>query len=252
MSILPNTNEPISRLELEHWALGTLDEQRSAQLNTARQSDPELDARMLHIQEQIALASTEMPQLVLPADAPEAEGSGWLRWLLRPQGMAAAGLLAAALVLIAVRPTLLDSGPEDPGVRYRGLAPELNVYRVRDGEASEQGVLIKAQAGDRIQYDIVAPRESYLSIYNVQDNGELQVYLPAQPVQAGQSVSSAVLLDDYAGTERIFFILGEEPIDELAVTGAVQRAYRQPLADLDALPGLPAAQRSVLIVKEAP
>lgn len=255
MSTLPNANEPISRLELERWALGTLDAQRSAQLATARQSDPDLDARMLRVQEQITQASADMPQLVLPADEPEVERVSWLQWLLRPQGLTAAGLLAAAVVLIAVGPALLDPGPEvseDPRVRYRGLAPELSIYRVRAGEAAEQGPLIKAQAGDRIQYDIVAPRESYLSIYNVQDNGELQVYLPAQPVQAGESVSSAVLLDDYTGTERIFFILGEEPIDEVTVTGAVQRAYRQPLADLDALPGLPAAQRSVLIVKEAP
>ena len=58
------------------------------------------------------------------------------------------------------------------------------------------------------------------------------------------------MLDDYAGSERIFFFVDREPIEDDQIRGAVQRAYRSPLADLDTLPGATTWQRSVLILKE--
>lgn len=246
----PDNTDTISRLDLERWALGTLDPARAQQLEAARASDPALDQRMQRIQGEIQSAAAGMPQLVLPPDeATESERGGFLAWLLRPWSLAAVGALAAAVALFAVLGPLGTAKPAD-GDKYRGMMPELDVYRVRDGEAVEQGVLIQAREGDRIQYEVMATGAGHLSIYNLQDDGQLQQYLAPRPIGAGEAYTAAISLDAYAGTERIFFLIGEEPIDETTVSGAVQRAYRQPLAELDALPDLPAAQRSVLVVKE--
>ena len=70
-------------------------------------------------------------------------------------------------------------------------------------------------------------------------------------VQAGESVEGAVVLDDYAGKERVFFLLSEAPVGQNAVDQAVRSVFDRPLADLDTLPGIDATQRSVLIVRTA-
>lgn len=244
-----SADETITRLTLEQWALGMLEPDRTRVLEQRRHGDPELAARMDRVRAEVESAAIELPQLVLPADEPEA--AGWLGWLRRPQW--AVGLAAAAAALIFLLPQALPEGtapvPDDGAIAYRGDF-ELRVFRVRLGEAAEQGALIDALPGDRIQYDITAQQDGYLAIYNLQDDGQLQVYLPSQPISAQRSVSEAVVLDDYAGSERIFFFIDQEPILEEQIRGAVQRAYRSPLADLDTLPGATSGQRSVLILKE--
>ena len=239
--------ETISRLTLEQWALGMLEPNRCDALEQAGQQDPDLAARMVRVRAEVQSAAVDLPGLTLPADEPEK--AGWLDWLLKPQW--ALGLAVAALALVMLVPQVIDreSGTNDPSVVYRGDF-ELHVFRVRLGEAAEQGALIEAMSGDRIQYNITAQQDGYLAIYNLQDNGKLQVYLPSRPVKAHQSVREAVVLDDYTGSERIFFFVDQDPIGEEQIQGAVQRAFRSPLADLDTLPGATSSQRSVLILKE--
>ena len=242
-----DTIDPVSRLDLERWALGTLDPARVQALEAARAGDPDLDQRMQRVRAEIDGAAQGMPQLVLPADdvAPS-----WAERLLSflPR-LSVGALVVTALALLAFR---LFPADDPAAVTYRGLVPEVTVFRVSHGVQEEASALIHAQAGDRIQYEIVATGEGHLAVYNVQDNGEVQVYLAPQPVQPGQAVTRGIILDEYAGSERIFFMVSPDPLDEAAVSGAVQRAYRQPLAELDALPGLDAGQRSVLILKDEP
>ena len=131
------------------------------------------------------------PTLATAFDLGE-EAAGWLDWLRRPQWIV--GLAVAAAALLVLIPQVLPEGTvpiTDEGViAYRGDF-ELRVFRVRSGEAAEQGALIDAMPGDRIQYDITAQQDGHLAIYNLQDDGQLQVYLPSQPISAQQSVTEA-------------------------------------------------------------
>lgn len=244
-----SAEETITRLTLEQWALGMLEPEDRHDLEQRREADPDLADRMTRIQAEVMSAADELPQLVLPADEPGVVR--WLDWLRRPQWILGLAVAAAALLVLLpqVRPQGAAPVAADGEITYRGDF-ELRVFRVRQGEAAEQGALIDALPGDRIQYDITAQQDGYLAIYNLQDDGELQVFLHSQPISAQRSVTEAVVLDDYKGSERIFFLVDKEPILEEQIRGAVQRAYRSPLADLDTLPGATTWQRSVLILKE--
>ena len=88
-------------------------------------------------------------------------------------------------------------------------------------------------------------------MYNVQDNGEVQQYMAPREVLAKASVEGAVILDDYAGSERIFFLVDEAPTEVSAIKAALQKSYATPLPDLEKLPLKVHSQRSVLIVKAA-
>ena len=239
--------DTITRLTLERWALGTLEPDQAEALERARQADPDLNARMVRIQESVQSAAVDLPRFTLPADEPEPVG--WLDWLRNPRMLV--GLAVLAVVMLAVVPSVLPgSGGAGGGeIVFRGDF-ELRVFRVRMGEAAEQGALIQALPGDRIQYDVTAAQDGYLAIYNLQDDGKLQAWMPSRAVAADEAVTAAVMLDDYTGSERIFFFIDTQPIEEEQVRGAVQRAFRSPLADLDTLPGASPHQRSVLVLKE--
>jgi len=77
-------------------------------------------------------------------------------------------------------------------------------------------------------------------------------FLPAEAARAGVPVSVEIELDDHGGAERIFVLVGETPLDEEEVREVLFRHHRTPLAELDRLPELPHAQRSLWLVKEAP
>jgi len=167
--------------------------------------------------------------------------SAWLRPAL--SGLVA--VAAAAAVVVAVLP-----GAPTHDV-YRG-AMDLEIQRVRLGSAVEQGAVVRAQEGDRIQFQVRSAQPGVLAVFNVQDDGAVQTYLQPRPVAPREAVSGAVLLDDYAGAERIFFVVADQEVGEDAVHRALELGFDRPLVDLDRLPGLDGTQRSVLVLKERP
>ena len=232
--------EPTTRLTLERWATGDLPPDEARALELAAQDDPDLSARMDRMQDDLDDAARELPRLVLP-DAPP-ERSSFARWWM-PIG----AVLAAALALFIFWPA---PGPPS-GEVFRG-ALDLSVVRIREGVAEPQTALIAARAGDRLQYTATSPNDGYLTVYDVQDDGTVTVWLE-QPVRAMRPVEGAAILDDYLGGERVFFVLSPERMPEDAFMDAVHDVWNAPLADLDEVPGLPpSTQRSLLLVKEAP
>lgn len=98
---------------------------------------------------------------------------------------------------------------------------------------------------------MAAPRAGFLSVWDLQDDGRLQAWLEPVAAEAKTPATGAVLLDDYPGAERVFFLWTEvEPADGL-VRRTVERAFDTPIADLEELPGLGEGtlQRSVLLLK---
>ncbi len=249
----------ITRLELERWSLGRLGPERAAALERLGRQDPGLQARMQRVRIEIERARRDLPPLVLPARAEEASLGLWQRllsWRPPPRPQAVLGLCAAAtaLALLLVLPERFSGPAGDEGPRkevFRG-ALDLQLHRVRLGSALSQGSQVQARQDDRLQYVVTAPAAGWLQIVNLQDDGQLQQYLASRPVAAHEAVPSAVLLDDYTGSERIFFLFSHEPIPDERIREAAASAG--PLAELDQLPGLgpDVTQRSVLVIKEDP
>ncbi len=245
-----DTSTPVTRLELEHWALGRLEPERRAALEAMGQDDPELRARMDRVRGEIERAAVDMPTLELPEeDEAPARASFW-DWLRRPAllgGLAVAAAAALALFLVLPPP----DEPQDM-TWMGGEVMDLELIRVRLGESQPQGALVMAQAGDRLQLVVSAPDEGWLQIYDVQDDGVVHTWLEPREVAAKQPVQRDVLLDDYAGSERIYVLYSAEPVTLEAVEQATRQAFRKPLAELDRLPlSGDVLQRSVLVVKEA-
>jgi hypothetical protein len=206
---------------------------------------------MDRVRGEIQRASVDMPSLHLPAEA-EAETparAGWLAWLRGPTlgGLAVAVVAAIALVFV-----LPPDEPTGADTWRGGGVMDLELVRVRMGEAQPQGTLVKAQAGDRLQLTLSAPDAGWVQIYDVQDDGVVLTWLEPRQVEAKQPLQQDVLLDDYPGAERVYILFAADPVDLPRVERAVQEAFHQPLPALDRLPGLGdgVLQRSVLLVKE--
>ncbi len=236
-----------SRLTLEKWALGELPPEDVAQLEARIASDEEFAAWAARVKGEVTEAAKDLPQLQLPA---EVESRGWLPdlrgLLLRPAPAAGLGLMVL-LVALWLYPW---SAPEDVGTAWRGSL-DLQIHLVHDGRASEQGALVRARAGDRLQFRVAAPQAGFLSVWDLQDDGQLSPWLEQTPVAAKVAEEGAVLLDDYAGSERIFFVWSEQALADDAVKLSVEKAYDVPIVDLETLPGLGdgVVQRSILLMK---
>lgn len=236
-----------TRLILEKWALGELPPDEAKRLEARIASDDELAAWAARVRTEVTEAAKDMPQLRLPV---EAESRSWLPdlggLLLRPVSVGGLGLMAL-LVAIWLIPW---PAPQGPDTTWRGSL-DLQIHLVRDGQASKQGALVRARAGDRFQYSVAAPQAGFLSVWDLQDDGELQAWLEPAAVDAKNSREGAVLLDDYAGTERVFFVWSELPLADDAIQRAVEQAFDVPVVDLERLPGLAdgVVQRSVLLMK---
>lgn len=247
----------VSRLDLERYVLGRLSPEARATLDARLGSDLELSDRVDRLRADIAAAEEDLPAFTIPteqatgpklavvptpepAKAPEAPPRrGEMRWVF-----AATALAAAAGVAIAVLP----GEPATSGDVFRG-AFDLEVVQVRAGETTDVGVVLRGQAGDKLQYTVTSPTDGWWMVADIQDDGQVAMWTPPRRISAGMPASAAVQLDGYQGSERAYFIVTEEPIELDRVRTAYADAYRTPLAELDTLPKLPGSQRSILIVR---
>ena len=228
----------VSRLDLELLALGELAPERVEELRRRALDEPPLAERIARVQRELDEASHEMPQLVLeeePAPAEAPSRPWWIFALPVP-------VLAAAVALFVLL-------PQGPSTTMRGQL-DLELWRLRMGEAQPVGALIEAQAGDRIQYEVRASEAGWLAVYDLQEDGVVSTFLAPREVQAEELVEGAVLLDDYPGSERIYFVLSEAPLLEGELAIAAEKHWDRPLSELEQLEDLDVlAQRSVLVVR---
>jgi len=243
------TETPISRLDLERFVLGRLDPKACHEIDARSETDPELRARIERLRTDIQAASTDLPAFQVPTDnAPNLElvagesTRARRRWM--PIGLVAGtAFAAAAAAMLAVQPGTQPS----PEVFRGGF--DLAVEHVRAGSGTSVGLVVEARQGDTLQYTITPNADGWWMVADIQEDGEISLWTPPQKVEAGTPARAAVQLDGYTGSERAFFLLSDAPMELDVVREAYAQAYRQPLADIDTLPGLPATQRSILIVR---
>ena len=253
--------DPVSRLDLERLVLGRLDPTQQAALDARVAAEPELKARLDRIRADIGAAASDLPPLVLPAPgagdtglrlveapadaSPAPARTGRRSWTWIAAGTALAAAAAGALVLVPGE----QGGADLPlAETFRGSF-DLEVHRVQAGKAEQVGAMVEVRAGDKLQYTLTSPEDGWWMVADVQDNGEVFMWTPPRRIQAGTPATAAVQLDDYTGAERAYFIVSEQPMELDVVREAYAAAYRQPLAELDTLPGIPGSQRSLLIVR---
>ncbi len=252
------TTQPVSRLNLERLALGDLPAAEAAALQQRIDGDPDLAARAVKIQSEIASSREALPPLDLDRAANVARTARLaeeppslldrLRFLVRPMPLVLAGA-TAALALFFLWPGASDEVPME---QFRGSF-DLELTLVRDGAASPQGALVTARAGDRLQWRVTPGAAGWFAVFDVQDDGVVSAWARPTEVPAMVPIDGAVLLDDFAGSERVFFVLSEAPVGLQSVRGALERKFQTPIAELDTLPGVPdtASQRTVLVSKAA-
>ena len=218
-----------TRLMLERWLVGDLDENERRDLEQAMHADPELRRRADELTRQAA--AVQVP----PLRAPRRRPVPWAPLL---------GVVVAALVALVVITPRSGGG-------FRGAAFDLDMVRVRLGKVQPVGAIVETRAGDRLQWVVEPERDGFVHVFDVQDNGAVQAWMPAQKTGARQIAEGAVLLDDYDGQERVYVIVGPRPLTEADVRDALSKAHRVPLAELDELPGLgrDVGQRSILVLE---
>jgi anti-sigma factor RsiW len=239
----------VSRLTLERWALGDLPPSEAAALEARLADDAELAAHAERVRVALDAAANDLPAApewgalgAAPADAPPRGVVIPGPWGRARTPLIVGAVAALVFVFVGLRP---DPAPT---TTFRG-ALDVQVQLIRGGAASEQGLLVQARAGDRLQYTVTPPAAGWVSVFDLQDDGQLATWTPPREVYAQQPVQGAVLLDDYAGSERVFFVFAEQPIDEAAAKATLEQAFDTPLVSLESLPGLEATQRSVLLLK---
>lgn len=221
-----------TRLDLERWIVGDLDEQEREALEAAFEQDAGLRARA------DALRRDAQALNVPPMKRPRSRAWRRAAWGWGPLVGVAVALLA---LVVVTRPS---------GVTFRGQAFELEMMHVRLSNVQPVGAVVETRSGDRLQWTIESELSGYVHVFDVQGDGVVQTWMPATRVGARQVVEGAVLLDDYVGEERVYVLVGPRALTVDDVADALSRAHRVPLAELDALPGLgrEVGQRSILIL----
>lgn len=164
-------------------------------------------------------------------------------------------LVAAALV-VALRPAVLRPA-EDEGLRPKGLAPHLAVYRQARSAAETLEPGAKVRAGDVLQLEVVAPGARFAVVVSIDGAGAVTLHAPEHegaaielPEAGVQPLPHAYALDNAPRFERFILVTAERPFD----TGRVLAAARALGADATAPLGLPGGfqQSSFVVTKEAP
>ncbi len=249
------------RFVLEQHVVGELGGAALEELEEHLEGCTRCRERHWRVQQEQAMARRAMPETAPVAAYRVRErrdrvrAAGWVT--------AAAGWAAAACVLLVWSPWGGGPAAADPSggdaavaaTRAKG-AFGVSVLRGRGETVDRLGSVAVCRAGDRLQFEPDVPDHGYLQIVNVQDDGQIQAYLPATPVdQARARLGFSVELDDYRGRERIFFVWSPEPLRAAAVReGVLEQLQRHPIEEVEAVPlpaELGAEQRSLLIYKEA-
>lgn len=147
-----------------------------------------------------------------------AKGAGRARWP-ELRGLLFALLAAGAVFLVVPR---LHSAPEADRVQVRGQLPEIEAWvdrgdgprLLRDGE--------RLAAGNRVNLAYDPHGASSVAIAGRDGSGAVEVYTTNAPTGVGLvRAPFALALDDTPGTQELFVVTSEAPLDEGTVRAAL-------------------------------
>ncbi len=194
-----------SALRLDRWMAGEL-------------PGPEAEALSAHVagcarcRDAVASLTEARDRTVLPplrARPAARRAPRWFSWT----GVGAAGVAAAAaLLLVVVRPAL------DPG-RLKGAAPGLGMYVQHGDTVRRAGAGERVAPGDAVRFSVTLREPAYVAVLTLDPTGAASVYYPggdrAEPVNPGTDVALplATRLDATVGEERVFGLFCDRPVE---------------------------------------
>src|SRR5262249_18706951 len=141
------------------------------------------------------------------------------------------GLTAAVAVLFVV---FMQVAPQET-MRLKGETLRLEVYASHNGAAAKpHDPKNRLVAGDGLMVFVTAPRDGYAMLVDFDERGKISPYWAprdqSSALTAGrthESFGSAIELDDFVGSERIFLIFSPRPLELENVRSAFDRAFAE-------------------------
>jgi hypothetical protein len=249
-------------VDLVRFEAGELDELRAAAVNIHRRRCRECAERVQCLRQarselfgstpgpRSRQAAADIASVVSP---PRRRLLWWRRWalaLLLPAPALAAGLV---LLLGPLAPTREPPSAQQQaaGIRAKGVFA-ISMACSRGDQVFVPGPETVLAAGDRLRFSYTTAEEGYLTIFAVEDDGDIFPYYPERDlagmrVAPGDKVTlpSSIELDDHHGHERIFALWSPEPLNDRAIRGAVSSALAAAGGDIRRTDRLPTLARQI-------
>ena len=203
----------LTDVELERHLAGDLSAARYAEATDADR------ARLVELQAEADafLRSVDINNEVrrIQQRMPEAPKRSWLRWLAPGFALAA----AAAIALIVLRPK-----PSEPDITLKGGDVALIVHRATSGVSERLDDGDTVTAGDRIRFEVDAPRKGYVALVGVDGTGKQTVYYKGVAyTPENRLLEGAIQLDATPGDEHFTLLFSTQPFDVNAPSSSVVR-----------------------------
>ena len=203
----------LTDVELERHLAGDLSAARYAQASDGDRArlvelQAEADAflRTVDVNNEVMRIQQRMP------DKPK---RSWLRWLAPGFALAA----AAAIAMIVLRP----KAPADD-IRLKGGEVALIVHRATSGVSERLDDGDTVAPGDRIRFEVDAPRKGYVALLGVDGSGKQTVYYKdVAYTPENRLLPDAIQLDATPGDEHFMLLFSPEPFDVNAPSSSVVR-----------------------------
>jgi hypothetical protein len=208
----------LTDLELERWLAGDLPDDRTR----AATADDRARLEQLRAEHAGFLASVDVGD-ELRAIRRRAEHLPGRRASRRIWLAAGGALAAAALAILVVRhpgSAGPDAGPDDDpdDTRVKGGSVGLVVHVATGAGSRAIAGEGPVHAGDRIRFEVSAPRAGYVAVIGLDPSGRSTVYYPfggAAPARldagAGPVLPGAIELDAAEGDEHVVAVYAEQP-----------------------------------------
>jgi hypothetical protein len=203
--------------ELVMYRLGELQPARAQRIEARLADEPKLAARLAALEGNEAELMERLPPRVLATRV--AEGAPPAphrrRWL-----WAAIPALAAVLTLLLVLPPAPTSqhGAELAGVREKGVAPYLRVFRQVPGGLEELGDADALGPGERLQISYAALGRPHGAVLSIDGRGSVTLHLPLDGDSSAElhpegsvDLPASYQLDDAPGFERFVLLTARRP-----------------------------------------
>jgi hypothetical protein len=157
----------------------------------------DVDMEVKRIQQRVARAKPE-------------KSPAWWRWLV-PAGALAA---AAAVLLVFLRRG--DSPKHEDDIQIKGEGVALIIHLATSGQSQQLGDGDTVKPGDRIRFEVDAPKPGYVAIFGVDGSGKVTLYYPEGPTAAkydpeDRLMPGALQLDATPGDERFMLFYSPKP-----------------------------------------
>jgi hypothetical protein len=198
-----------------------------------------------------AAASARAARQITALAADRRPSRRWLRFL-----WPAMLVPAAALVLLAVRPSLLTRGGDGRGAVSVKGGLVIETYCKRGDQVFPASDGQDFLAGDRLRFAYTTARAGYLVLFGVDDRGTVFPYYPEGALigfhaEGGARVllPDSVELDAHQGWERIYALWSDAQLGDAAIRSAVAAALAASGNDIRraTVLDLPAEQMSMLL-----